>query len=372
VNILQVAWEGLSKSGVPKIIMDITKNLSNDNDTDVVLFTKDKRYYDEEFLSYGGQIYRIPKYEGKNKFIKKANYYLRGPKVFWGMLKILRNKKYDVIHCHNEYESGICILAAFFAGVKIRISHLHNAEYRSTRKNIFNVPYHSILKFLLCRFSTHILCCSENPKKDFFKNKKYDSKIKVVLNCIDLEKYDTKLKKKEKSDKYIMTHIGQFSYKKNQMFILDLMPEVIKRIQNVELHLIGFGEEYKKKLEKKIDELKIREYVKILPPDSNIVEELGKTDLFIFPSVTEGLGIVLFEAQAMEVPCLASDAVSRETDLGMIKYKSLNDGIFDWANEIEKIHNGEIKFKINNEKLRMRDNSYYIKEIERIYKGENV
>ena len=51
------------------------------------------------------------------------------------MLKILKNKKYDVIHCHNEYESGLCILAAFFAGVKIRISHLHNAEYKSGRKN---------------------------------------------------------------------------------------------------------------------------------------------------------------------------------------------------------------------------------------------
>ena len=74
-RILLVSCEGLGNGGVQAVIMSIVRNLHKEYLFDILLFTSEKRYYDEEFLTYGGQIFRIPRYEGKNQFRKKIYYY---------------------------------------------------------------------------------------------------------------------------------------------------------------------------------------------------------------------------------------------------------------------------------------------------------
>lgn len=365
MKILQISCGGLGKGGVQKVIMDITENLVHENVIDIVLFTNERRHYDDRFEELGGKIYRINSFQFKNKILKKINYYIRGPKIFISTLKILKQNQYDVIHCHNEYESGICLLASHFAKTKIRISHLHKADYDITNKSLLNRIYNKLLKHLICKYSTNIMCCSNNTKNAFkFKD---DKKVTVILNSIDLKKFKANSKK---SNKYFnITHVGQFSDNKNQLFILDIINLLRNEIENINLNLIGFGEKYKNKIINKVKKLEIDKYVNILPENSDIPKILSESNLFIFPSKKEGLGIVLFEAQAMNVPCIASDTVSDETNLGLVIYKSLKENANAWCSEILNIHNKEKNLQLDKNKLKELDISNYINKIVSIYKG---
>lgn len=366
MNILQVSCEGLGRGGVQKVIMDITRQLSKKNKIDIVLFTNEKRYYDEEFVGHGGIIYRIPKNNSKYRLINKLDYYIRGPRILYKMIKILKNANYDVIHCHNEYESGICMLAAYLCRVKVRIVHLHRSDYNLGKKKIITLFYEKILRFFLEKYSTKIICCSENTKNSFFinKNKYIFNKIIVINNCIDLKEFN--IPKFWEKDKFILTHIGQFCDNKNQLFLINIMNELRKKIDNVQLNLVGFGEEYKKMLLNRISELKLNKYIKIFPHDINIPQILSKTDVFLFPSKSEGLGIALLEAQAMNIYCISSDTVSKETNCGLIIFKSL-DNSEEWVNTIVDIKNKKICLKLNKEKMQQMDISNYINKIELIY-----
>src|SRR5699024_9779687 len=106
--------------------MNICRNLPSVK-FDTLLFTDETRYYDNEFKKMGGTIHRIPHYEGSNVFRRRLDYYVRFLRIFVNIYVILKNNNYDVIHCHNELESGICNLAAYLAGVKIRIAHAHTS-----------------------------------------------------------------------------------------------------------------------------------------------------------------------------------------------------------------------------------------------------
>ena len=86
-----------------------------------------------------------------------------------------------------------------------------------------------------------------------------------------------------------------------------------------------FGEEYKKQLKSKAISLGVQSKVEFLPSDSDIKEVLEEASLFYFPSINEGFGIVLLEAQAMEVPCLVSSSVPKDVNCGLCKFLSLSE-----------------------------------------------
>src|SRR5690606_38514967 len=103
-RILQVSVDGLGNGGTQNVIMGIVRNLSSEFDFDILLFTNEIRHYDEEFLRYG-RIFRIPKYERKNKLIKKIEHIIVSIKILICTYLILkRNGPYHAIHCHNELE----------------------------------------------------------------------------------------------------------------------------------------------------------------------------------------------------------------------------------------------------------------------------
>ena len=107
-----------------------------------------------------------------------------------------------------------------------------------------------------------------------------------------------------------------------------------------------------------------------MPSNSDIKEVLEKASLFIFPSVTEGFGIALLEAQVMGVHCLISDSVPREVDCGLCKFLSLLEKREVWATEAVKIIRGNHSMKLDQDKLNSLDIKHYIDKIKLIYEGE--
>ena len=121
-----VSCEGLGNGGVQAVMMNIVRNLHREYLFDALLFTSEKRYYDDQFSSYGGNIHRIPRYEGSNKYRKKADYYIRGYKLYKDVKRLLiENGPYDVVHCNDEFESALIVKAAAECGVPVRITHTY-------------------------------------------------------------------------------------------------------------------------------------------------------------------------------------------------------------------------------------------------------
>lgn len=372
MKILQVSCEGLGNGGIQSVIMNICRNI-REAQFDVLLFTNEIRHYDEEFLQLGGRIFRIPKYEGRNRIRRKIDYYIRFPRIFINTYKIIKQEgNYDVIHCHNDLESGICNLAAFFAGVKIRISHAHTSNSKFSAKNLLAYLYRKLLQKLMKLTTNIVVGCTEEAVISIFGEKHLKKPYTHILsNPIDVKKFTrSQLVLENKKNKYIV-HVGRFDENKNQLFILNLLPYIIPTIPNVKLQLVGSGDEYKEKLINKVKELNLEHYVVFLPPDSNVKEVLENADVFIFPSKSEGFGIVLVEAQSMEVPCLVSDTVPRSVDCGLCSFISLSENYEVWAKHAINLMNMNHNMKLDKRKLMNLDLKVYIHNIKLLYGGSN-
>lgn len=369
MKVLHISCDGLGNGGVQNVIMNICRNMS-DISFDIVLFTNEKRYYDNEFISLGGRIFRIPKYEGNNIYWKRVDYYIRFFRIFFGICEIIRkNGPYDAIHCHNNFESGICCMAAFFTGVKIRITHAHTAEVKYRISRIIGLLYRMILRIIMNLFSNVKIGCSEIAFIRLFGEKYLTRKRTYIIpNPIDTKKFLNIENNRNPYEKCIV-HIGRFCDNKNQIFLLEIMPYIIQNIPNAKLKLVGFNEEYKNLLLEKVNQLSLGSKVLFFPSETDIRKVLSDASLFIFPSKEEGFGIVLLEAQSMGVQCLVSDTVPKDTDCGLCRYLSLSEGAEAWAKEAVKLLNTEYNTKLDQKKLSKFDIGNYVEKIECIYKG---
>ena len=158
--------------------------------------------------------------------------------------------------------------------------------------------------------------------------------------------------------------MGSFGVTKNQLFILDIFGEIQKQWQDATLKLVGNKDaEYEKLLHKKIKDLKLKN-IEFLPHNADIPAYFAQSEYMIFPSIFEGFGLVLAEAQAMRVKCFASDCIPRESDIGLCQYLSLKQPAKMWAKTIFAC-DGKPTSKPDTEKVNV---VRYIEQIKDIYK----
>lgn len=371
MKVLHVSCNGLGIGGVQAVIMNICEH-NPDIKYDILLFTNEKRFYDDRFKQLGGNIFRIPRYEGTNRFRRRIDYYIRFFRIFFGTYKLVKNKNYDAIHCHNDLESGICNLAAYFAGVKVRISHAHISN-NLFPKNIIAYLYRRILQILMNLTSNIKIGCSEQAFVNVFGEKQLNkSGSYIIPNPIDLKKFTKSEIRKCNKTVFNIIHVGRYDENKNQLFIIDLLPYMLEETRNIKLKLIGQGDEYKNLLLKRIKELNILTYVDLLPADTDVKAILNSADLFILPSKSEGYGIVLLEAQAMEVPCLVSDTVPKIVDCGLCKFLSLKASKQVWSYYALNIMRGNHNMKLDKKKLEMLDVNKYVQFFISLYGREKI
>ena len=328
-KVLMVAFECLGNGGVQAVMMNYIRNLRSNYSFDMLLFTNEIRYYDREFLSYGGNIFRLPHYKGRN-LRSKVDYYIRGFGLYFKIRKILQNNgPYHIIHCNNGFESALCLAAAKSVNVPIRICHSHGVypSYRIAMKFL-----NSVYRFMINKCATHRLGCSRLACEALYGKK---ASSFIVNNPYDEMKFKLEHRKNE-TGKFILAHLGRYNDNKNQLFSLEILKELHKVKDNVYLYFIGFGDDkYIQLLKDKVSEYNLNEYVCFFDGNNaNVPKLLSDSDAFLFPSKNEGFGIVLIEAQAMGLTCFVSDSVPRSTNVGGCIYMSLKDGADRWAKSI--------------------------------------
>jgi glycosyltransferase involved in cell wall biosynthesis len=259
------------------------------------------------------------------------------------ILRIL--PQYDIIHCHTDSMNWFYLFLAIISRVKIRISHSHNTGHLS--KSFIKKLLLNLLKPLNYLFATHKAACSNAAAKWLF-GKKHAKRTMIIYNAIQYEKYlfnfNTRIQLRERlqiTNQTVIGHVGKFDFQKNHIFMINLLNILIKENSHYRLVLIGDGPN-RSHISRLVEKLKLSQYVIFLGVIENVNDYLNIFDIFIFPSLFEGLGISLVEAQVNNLPIMASTNVPIEVKIKDNLYFLKLNRIHDWVNRILEINNDNI------------------------------
>ena len=222
------------------------------------------------------------------------------------------------------------------------------------------------------------MCCSELAGRWLFGDKLYDEgKIYLLNNAIDLHKFEYNEKIREEVRKelnideetFVMGHIGRFVTVKNHEFLLDVFHEIYKENKNSILVLAGQGP-LKEKIEQKAKEMNLDKAVQFLGQRSDANRLYQAMDVFVLPSLYEGLPVVGVEAQAAGLLYVLSDDMTKETKvLETTTFLSLNEGAKKWADTIDNATKQfERKNMLNEMAQKGFDIQKEVKKLEEIYR----
>ena len=281
----------------------------------------------EEIEKLGGKVILIPPYQKVFKYHNKLK-------------KILKEGHYKIVHSHINTLSVFSLFAAKCAGVPVRIAHSHSTtNKKEKKKNLLK----QVLRPFSKLFATDYMCCSELAGRWLFGDKEYDKgNVYLLNNAIDLDKFkynETLRKKKRKElgiedDTLVIGHIGRFVAQKNHDYLIDIFNEIHKKNNNSVLLLAGQGP-LMEEIENKAKELNLDDSIKFLGQRNDANELYQAFDVFLLPSLYEGLPVVGVEAQAAGLLCYLSDDMTKETKvLDITKFMSLNNTPEEWADNI--------------------------------------
>ena len=250
-------------------------------------------------------------------------------------------------------------------GIKKRIIHSHNSRNMYGKLQGF---LHSLHKQQIAKYATDFWACSKEAGEWFFPSKIKD-KVLLINNGIDVGRYafdeEKRVywrKKYSLEDAYVIGNVGRLHFQKNQEFLLEVFTEVLRMQPNCRLVLIGQGED-EEKLHQKAKALGIEAQVLFAGVQSDIPGWLSAFDLFVFPSVFEGLSVVALEAQANGLPVLASEGVlpSEGRINDNFRFYSLSEDVKSWAAQILNMSQNEARYTAEDIKENFRKAGFDIK-----------
>ncbi|OKL36937.1 glycosyl transferase family 1 [Domibacillus mangrovi] len=318
----------MNRGGAETLIMNLYRNIDRSK-VQFDFLTCKEGIFDAEIIEMGGRIHRIPYVTevGHIAYVKELNQFFK------------RNAMYKIIHSHMDKMSGLVLREAKKADIPVRIAHSHNTK---SEGGIAYRAYKWYSGNKINSFATHGYACSTDAAKWLFKNK---SKQAIVLkNGIECDKFQfssdvrNQVRKELKlsNQSLVIGHVGRFNHQKNHFFLLEIFGSLMKILPHAQLILVGDGV-LKERIEGKIKELHLEENVKLLGIREDIHLLLQAFDLFVFPSFHEGLPVTLIEAQGTGLPCIISNTITKEVDLGLglIQFLPLQDKII-WVENMIK------------------------------------
>lgn len=342
--------------GTETMLMNIFRKIDKEKyDITFMENQEQESWYDNEILSLGGKIVRIKQMQ-KGKIKQYVDY----------LTKLFREEHYDVVHSHTFLHSGLVMKAAKNAGVRVRISHAHSAmdHFEKSMKYKIKKIY---LQNLILKNANYLFACSTEAGECLF-GKEFQKRGKVVKNSIrvdEIEQVADSAKIKEEynvqEDELILGHVGRFVEIKNHKFLLEIAKELKEKNIKYKMFLIGNGELFDA-IHEQCHELGLEGNIIFTGVKNNVYEYMNMFDMFLLPSIYEGLPLTAVEAQGLGVMTFISEKVSREADLGidLVKFLSIDKGSNIWVEEIVKqMENRTNKLKERRVKA-LNDNGYSV------------
>lgn len=300
----------LHMGGVEKLVLNISKYINREKFKIEILLTMD---YAGELLDPIRRLGVPVHYVG--------NYWRSPLRFLYGLLAFLKANRYDVVHSHLNYWSGILMLVAYVLGARKRISHFHNTFDEKRRIWPFSFLY-PIFRVLVVLFSTDIIGVSDAALYSVFgQNWQKNRKTLRIYNGIDLGQFGermeisgVKLELGIPESVPVLGHVGRFRDQKNQAFLVEIAKILRERNKEFVFVLVGDGPTMPR-IREEVSRNNLGKYFIFLGAREDVPRCMRAMDVFVFPSLWEGFGLVVIEAQAAGVPIVASDAIPAELPL---------------------------------------------------------
>ncbi|CAJ1226831.1 glycosyl transferase family 1 [Levilactobacillus zymae] len=325
---------GIGSGGVEQMLINYTGILNKNTDfTQIVVFQHDPDKICLNKLERAG-----------DKCVRISDKRHHPLKNLWQSYRIIKSEQPDIVHCHMSLLNFFPLFIAWICHVKVRISHSHISSSSNPRF----VDW--IFKRLNIIFATKLLACGEDAGHFLYGK----SKFKVIRNAINIDNFINIRKKNQDerrelhipSDAVVIGHIGRFVDQKNHGRLLDIFFDYYWNLnRKAYLLLVGDGD-LKKEMEIKADNLGIKNRVLFTGNVDNVSKYYSVMDVFLLPSLYEGLPIVAIEAQCSGIPMLISNTIDSDAKiLSTTKLLSLNLSNLKWEKNLDRlVHERKIDF----------------------------
>ena len=292
----------------------------------------EKTAYEDELINNGSRCFHIVS-RSKNplKYTKELNELFKMHSVEWDAVWVnvssLANIDYlKIAKKHN---------------IKRRIIHSHNSR---NMDGFLRGVLHKHNRRVLGKYATDYWACSRLAA-EWFYDSKLIKKVVIIRNAIDVERmaFNQEERKTIREthnwfNKTVLGNVGRLHFQKNHLFMVDVFAEYHKHNASSVLVLVGTGED-EARIKSRIESYGISDSVYFAGLQSNIRAWLSSFDLFLFPSLFEGLSVAAMEAQANGVPTLASEGViPEEVKINdNFKFYSLEKTAYEWSEQIDPL-----------------------------------
>lgn len=325
----------MDRAGLETMLMNYYRHINRDFIQFDFLANKPKPgAYEDEVRELGGRIFLTPGFHPAKllqyrKYMKKL--FVEHPEI-------------QIVHAHNGALAYYALREAQRNNIPHRIAHSHNSKINYDLK----WPIKQYCRRHLKDAATDYWGCGELAVEFYFgKEIAEKKKYTLIRNAIEEDRFlynvsvrNDMRKKYHLEDKFVIGHVGRFMYQKNHTFLIDIFKAVHKRNSNTLLLLIGEGE-LEEKIKEKISKLGLEDSVIFTGSIPNVNELYQAMDVFVLPSVYEGLPVVGIEAQASGLGTIFSDAVTSEVKItDMARFVSLQKSVDEWADIILEYASG--------------------------------
>lgn len=340
IRILQYIGS-LNIGGSQTMIMNYYRNIDRTKiQFDFVVDRKNDVFFVKEIESMGGKVYFLDYFKGYNIISFKKQ---------WNRL-FKEHPEYKIIHCHVRSVASIVLKIAKKYGLKT-LCHSHST---SNGKGIKSLTKWFLQK-KIPKYADNLLACSEESAIWLYgKDNVLRDNCAIINNAIDTKKFlyndniRCKVRKNLKvENKKVIIQVGRFVEVKNYIFTLEMFKELLKENEEYYLLLVGNGP-LKDAIIDKIKSLQLEKNVNILENRNDVNELLIASDIYVMPSLYEGLPLSLVEAQAASLPCIISKNISGGKIIKELIYDlDLDNNFEEWIQKIKELSNFKRKIRLN-------------------------
>ena len=328
-RILQIVDNLSMDSGVSAMLMNLYRNISKEDiQFDFLVCKRVENSYEREIEALGGSVYYMGNPLSARECIK-AN---RNFKMFFQR----RSQDYAVVHLHSPTISIFSLRYAKRYKVANRIVHSHSSM---TSQNKFKALINLFLMNRGKAYANHYWTCSTKAARFLFGDRCCNHhSINLIKNAVDVSKfrYNKLLADQCRQElaclpKTIVCHVSNFHPIKNHIFLIDVMKRAVSCRKDLVFLYVGDGP-VRKRFETRVKEEGLSQFCIFVGKTDRVEYYLQGADFVWLPSIKEGLPVTIVEAQACGVPCLVSDTVTAEVDVGQVAFLSLQTSV--WVQQL--------------------------------------
>lgn len=314
----------MEAAGVQTLLMNLYRKIDrNKVQFDFLVHYKAEQFFDKEIEALGGKIYRFSVREDCNfpKYYRELNKFFK------------EHKEYKIVHGHMHTLGGIYLHVAKKNGVPVRIAHSHTSGTQKNAKQFIKI----IMKHLYAVDANVLFACSDAAGKYMFGKKKFE----IINNAIIADNFifseairEDKRRKLKIENKFVVGNVGRFAIEKNQRFVVEVFEKLSEICSDAVLLLIGEGS-MQDDIKAMVDKKGLQDRVLFLGNRCDVAELYQVMDVFLMPSLFEGLGIVGVEAQAAGTPTVCTNTLPDEIKVSPLIYRmDLDAPIDEWVDMV--------------------------------------